>query len=136
MAGGPERRRPRRRAAGPDAGPRPLSEGIDEAVRRLVPADPSPGAPPSSGTLAAVFSRWEEIAGPSVARHVRPLRVSGGVLLVAVDQPAWATQVRSLSRHLLDRVAEVSGEAPDRLQVTVRPLDGPPGSQPDGGAVE
>ena len=59
--------------------------------------------------------------GPALARHVRPLRLSGGVLVVAVDQPAWATQVRALGAGLLTRVGEVGGVVPDRLQVTVKP---------------
>lgn len=113
-----------------------MSQSLDEAVRRLVPPDPSPAPAPSAGALGAVFSRWDEIAGPRLARHVRPLRLAGGVLVVAVDQPAWATQVRSLSTQLLQRVAEVSGEAPARLQVTVRPLDRRPGTHPGEGPVE
>lgn len=113
-----------------------MSQSLDEAVRRLVPPDPSPAPAPSAGTLGAVFARWDEIAGPRLARHVRPLRLSGGVLVVAVDQPAWATQVRSLSADLLQRVAEVSGEAPARLQVTVRPPDRGSGTHPGDGPVE
>jgi len=55
-----------------------------------------------------------------MARHVRPVRLSGGVLVVAVDQPAWATQVRALGTGLLARVGEIGGTVPDRLQVTVK----------------
>lgn len=67
-----------------------------------------------------MFARWDDIVGPAMARHVQPLRFSGGVLVVAVDQPAWATQVRALGSGLLARVGEVAGTVPDRLQVTVR----------------
>jgi hypothetical protein len=127
---------PYRRRLGVDRGPRPLGESLDDAVAGLAPPPtaPPPTAPPppgqtsgrpagpvTAGALSAVFSRWEEIVGPSVARHVRPIRFSGGVLVVAVDQPAWATQVRALGPGLLARVGEVGGVVPDRLQITVKP---------------
>jgi predicted nucleic acid-binding Zn ribbon protein len=109
-----------------------LGEGLEDAVARLG----RPDAPtPSAGALSAVFTRWEEIAGPALSRHVRPLRLSGGVLVVAADHPAWATQVRALGTGLLARVGEVSGQAPDRLEVTVRPLPGAPRKRPGDGGV-
>jgi predicted nucleic acid-binding Zn ribbon protein len=114
-----------RRSRRPDAdsGPRPLGEMLDAAVTRLGPA----GLPPTAAaSMSAVFSRWEEIAGPALALHARPLRLQGAVLVVAVDNPAWATQVRALGADLLARVGEVSGRTPERLEVTVRrPTKGP-----------
>lgn len=92
-------------------------------------------AAPGAGSLSAVFTRWEEIAGPAVARHVRPVRLSGGVLVVAADHPAWATQVRSLGAGLLAKVGEVSGELPERLEVTVRPAPRGPRNGPGGDGV-
>jgi predicted nucleic acid-binding Zn ribbon protein len=73
-----------------------------------------------AGSLGALFSRWDEIAGTRLARHARPLRLADGVLVVAVDQPAWATQVRALGPALLTKMGEVTGHFPDRLEVTVR----------------
>jgi predicted nucleic acid-binding Zn ribbon protein len=125
--------RRRRRRPGVDPGPRRLAEGLDEAVARLAPPD-APSSP-SASSLSAVFTRWEEIVGPKLARHVRPLRLSGGVLVVAADHPARATQVRALGASLLDRVRDVSGESPDRLQVTVRPAPPAPRTHPEGGDV-
>jgi hypothetical protein len=128
----PDSPRPRRRRrTGADRGPQRLGDSLDGALAGLAPRSgppPAAGSPesPAAGSLSAVFTRWEEIVGPAVARHVRPLRLSGGVLVVAVDQPAWATQVRALGAGLLTRVGEVGGVVPDRLQVTVRPpLDDP-----------
>lgn len=76
---------------------------------------------PSAGTWGTVFSRWEDLVGPSLARHARPLRLEGGALLVAVDLPPWATQVRALAPGILARIAEQTGETLDRLEVVVRP---------------
>lgn len=133
-------RRVRRRAPGPDGGPRPLADSLDDALAGLAPprrrpaigaggatpagragsAPGAPGRPPAARALGAVFARWEEITGPALARHVRPVKLTGGVLVVAVDHPAWATQVRALGTAILDRVGEVAGEAPEQLRVTVR----------------
>ena len=121
---GPDRRPTRRLARGADRGPRRLADSLEAAVAGL---SPPPGRPSSSsgvpppGVLGTVFSRWEEIVGPALSRHVRPLTLAGGVLAVAVDRPAWATQVRALGASLLERVGEVSGEAPRELRVVVRP---------------
>ena len=68
-----------------------------------------------------MFSRWEEIVGPAMAGHVQPVRLDAEALVVSVDHPAWATQVRYLGDELLDRVAEQAGvERPGRLEVRVR----------------
>jgi predicted nucleic acid-binding Zn ribbon protein len=115
----------RRRPPAADRGPRPLSEGLGEAVARL---------DTDAATLGTVFSRWEEIAGTDLARHVQPLKLSAGVLWVAADHAAWATQVRALGTTLLERVGTVAGAAPSRLEVTVRRPGGgrrnAPGSPP------
>ena len=124
-----DRPRRRRRRAGVDRGPRPVGESLDGVLAELTPPGPtsgSPGgpeagaAPTTAAALSAVFARWDDVVGPAMARHVRPVRLSGGVLVVAVDQPAWATQVRALGAGLLTRVGEVGGVVPDRLQVIVR----------------
>ena len=109
----PPARRRRRQRPGADPGPRPVGESLDAVVAKL---DSSGNA----GTLAGVFTRWSEIVGPGLAEHVEPVRLAGGVLSVAADHPAWATQVRSLGGDLLARVGEIAGEVPTRLEVTVR----------------
>jgi predicted nucleic acid-binding Zn ribbon protein len=91
-------------------------DALDDVVGRL--------GGPDAGALSAVFSRWEDIAGPVLAGHARPLRLQEGTLVVAVDHPAWATQVRMLGTALLGRVGEVCGTTPQRLEVTVRRSSG------------
>ena len=112
----PQPSEPVRRRRGPPPGapdgPRRIGESLGVVTSRLTDADPR--------SLGALFSRWEEIAGPRLAHHVRPLRVADGVLVVAVDQPAWATQVRALGPVLLAKTGEVTGHFPVRLEVTVR----------------
>jgi predicted nucleic acid-binding Zn ribbon protein len=103
----------RRRRSGEDPGPRPLEHSLDSVSRQL-------GLQDSKG-LGTVFSRWEEIVGPAVAEHVQPYRLDAESLVVTVDHPAWATQVRHLSESLLDRIEEQTGVArPPRLDVRIR----------------
>jgi predicted nucleic acid-binding Zn ribbon protein len=71
-----------------------------------------------------VFSRWEEAVGAGVAAHARPVSLNDGVLVVAVDQPGWATQLRYLSADLLLRLADVAGEGVVR-RIEIRVEGGP-----------
>ena len=50
--------------------------------------------------VGGVFGRWEEAVGAALAANVRPVRLEHGALLVEVDDPAWATQVRFSSDDL------------------------------------
>lgn len=68
---------------------------------------------------ARVHTAWEQIVGEELARHVVPVRLAGGVLVVRAESPAWATQVRYLTRQLLERANEVLGEGEVRT-VTVQ----------------
>ncbi|MHB8681738.1 MAG: DciA family protein [Acidimicrobiales bacterium] len=92
----------------------PVSEALGALSRRLGMA--------KSAALSAIFVRWDELVGASVAAHVRPLRLDGRTLVVAADQPAWATQIRHLAPEILARLATECGadEAPERLEVRVR----------------
>jgi predicted nucleic acid-binding Zn ribbon protein len=95
-----------------DDGPRRVSETLDAVVRHI--------APQSAGEFGAIFGRWEEIVGPALAAHVRPVRITAEALVVAADHPAWATQVRALGSTVLAQVGEVAGKAPAHLEVVVR----------------
>ncbi|MGP0107722.1 MAG: DUF721 domain-containing protein [Acidimicrobiales bacterium] len=98
---------------GGDHGARPLDASLDAVSQRLGMRD--------SRGLGRLFSQWEEIVGPAMAGHVQPVRLDAEALVVSVDHPAWATQVRYLGDELLDRVAEQAGvERPGRLEVRVR----------------
>jgi predicted nucleic acid-binding Zn ribbon protein len=71
--------------------------------------------------LGRLFAEWPAIVGEAMADHVQPLRLDADVLVVSVDHPAWATQVRRLGDELLDRVADGAGVVrPHRLEVRVR----------------
>jgi predicted nucleic acid-binding Zn ribbon protein len=50
---------------------------------------------------------------------VRPVRLDRGVLLVEVDDPAWATQVRLLEDQLRTRLQDVAGVSVERIELRV-----------------
>jgi predicted nucleic acid-binding Zn ribbon protein len=92
--------------------PRPVSESLDRVAVRL-------GAPGAS-VLRAVFAGWEDVVGSVVAAHTRPLLLRDRVLVVATEQPAWASQLRFLGPELVRRLAAVAGDgAVDRVEVRV-----------------
>ncbi len=71
--------------------------------------------------LGRLFAEWSTIVGPAMADHVQPIRVDAEALVVSVDHPAWATQVRRMGDELLDCVVNETGvERPGRLEVRVR----------------
>ena len=68
-----------------------------------------------------MFGRWEDAVGATIAANARPVRLEQGILLVEVDEPAWATQVRFLADDVCRRLAEVAGVAVERIEVRSRP---------------
>lgn len=94
--------------------PRPLSDSLDRVAASL--------GVPKATTLTSVFTAWESVVGESLAAHTRPQSLVEGVLVVAVEEPAWATQLRWLESDLLGRLGGVAGaDAVRRIEVVVRP---------------
>jgi len=56
-------------------------------------------------TSASVFGRWAELVGADVAEHATPISLRDGELTVAASSTAWATQLRTLQRQLLGKIA-------------------------------
>jgi predicted nucleic acid-binding Zn ribbon protein len=81
-------------------------QGVSTAIARLV-AERGWSEPVSVG---AVLGRWDAVVGQDVAAHCRPLQFADGVLTVATDSSAWATQVKLLTPTLLRLLAEEVGE--------------------------
>jgi predicted nucleic acid-binding Zn ribbon protein len=78
---------------------------------------------------AQVHARWREIAGADLAAHTEPVRLHGGVLVLRVDSPAWATQVRYLTGDLAARANAVLGDGSvTSITLTTGPLHGTSGS--------
>lgn len=48
------------------------------------------------GDIVPILSCWDEVVGEVVAAHARPRVLRDSTLLVEVDEPGWATQLRYL----------------------------------------
>ncbi len=71
--------------------------------------------------LARLVAVWPDVVGPDVAAHASPRSLRDGTLVVAVDQPAWATQLAFLAETVLDGLAAALGERlVTDLQATVQ----------------
>ena len=62
------------------------------------------------------------MAREEVAAHATPLSLASGRLVVSVDHPTWATELRYLQSVVLGRLDEAVGQGVVRsLEVRVRP---------------
>ena len=94
--------------------PRRVGDDLDELLRRAGGA--------GGAASVAVWSGWAEAVGPAVAAHARPAALKGSTLVVAVDSPAYATQLRLLGHQLLNRLGQIAGcGVIDAIEVVVRP---------------
>ena len=105
--------------------PVPIGESLNSVVRSLrnEPADsasPSQMASQMATQMGGVFGRWAEAVGDAVANHVKPVKLDGTTLVVEVDDPAWATQLRFLETTLKQRLLEVAGATIDTIEARVR----------------
>jgi predicted nucleic acid-binding Zn ribbon protein len=60
--------------------------------------------------VGGVFGNWAGIVGPELAEHTSPGAFEDGELVVNVDSPAWAQQVRLLAGTLVRRLNEELGD--------------------------
>ncbi len=97
-----------------DDEPRPAKASLDRIVQKM-------GAP-KAASLEAVFERWTDIVGEGVAAHARPRSLRNGTLVVAVDDPAWASELRFLGPQILAACTAVAGaDTVRRIDVKVTP---------------
>jgi hypothetical protein len=100
--------------------PVPLSESLGRVVRSLRgPGGDGEDSTASVRQLGGVFGRWTDAVGEAVARHVQPLRLDGTRLVVEVDDPAWATQLKFLEANLRERLLAVTGARIDEFEIRV-----------------
>jgi len=96
------------------ADPTPLSEVVDRLVKGWGAA--------STDTTRTVFADWDEIVGDGLAAHARPRSLRRGTLVIAVADPAWATQLRFLEADLVARIrASTGSEEVTAIEVRVVP---------------
>jgi len=83
------------------------------------------GAPPIDDTTA-IIDQWPGIVGPRLAERIEAVAIRGSELLVAVNDPAWASQVAWLEAQLLERIEGIVGPGKiSSVRVRVEPRNGP-----------
>jgi predicted nucleic acid-binding Zn ribbon protein len=60
-------------------------------------------------TDATVLGRWPSLVGADIADHCTPVSLRDGELVLQAESTAWATQLRTLQRQLLTRLAAAVG---------------------------
>jgi len=101
--------------------PVPFGDSLDRLVRSLHnEASDASSAGQTASQMGGVFGRWAEAVGDAVASHVTPVKLDGTKLVVEVDDPAWATQLRFLETTLKQRLLEVAGATIETIEARVR----------------
>ena len=57
-----------------------------------------------------VFAQWATVVGEQIAEHAEPTMLRDGVLSVAAESTAWATQLRMVQAQLLAKIAAAVGD--------------------------
>lgn len=57
-----------------------------------------------------VFGQWSTVVGDHIADHATPTALSDGVLSVAAESTAWATQLRVVQAQILAKIAAAVGD--------------------------
>lgn len=108
--------RGRRRRDGPSERPEPIGGLVERILERLGIAE--------RVARARTASRWEEVAGPEIARHTGGVRVDGKTLFVEVESAAWLTELDMMRRRLLEGLNE--GRERGRIEkIVFLQADGP-----------
>ena len=96
----------------PGKPPRALNEVLGKVLRRMRVSDES--------SAIGLFSGWRQIVGDAIADHVAPKRLEKRVLVVEVDDPAWATQLKFLESQLIATLRDSVGDEVESLEIRVR----------------
>ncbi|MDA8380074.1 MAG: DUF721 domain-containing protein [Actinomycetota bacterium] len=81
--------------------PRRVKEILDAALKRA--------GGESASVLAMITAKWPDVVGDDVAQRCVPVALDGPRLVVRVDDPAWATQMRLLTTQILGGLHQIDG---------------------------
>jgi predicted nucleic acid-binding Zn ribbon protein len=91
----------RDRRTGTGAGPDPRDpQPFGAEIRRLL----DDRGWNDTAKVARVMGCWDSLVGADLASHCRPQSLLDGELVLVAESTAWATQVRLLSRSLVERL--------------------------------
>lgn len=72
----------------------------------------------TSVNVGSVLGRWPQIVGAQVAQHCVPAEFDDGVLTLAADSSAWATQLKLMEQKIRERLdAELGAGTVESIHV-------------------
>jgi predicted nucleic acid-binding Zn ribbon protein len=70
----------------------------------------------------ALWARWEEVVGSTIAGHAEPTSLRRGVLKIRTDSPSWATELGYLREQVMAAANELlGGDLVTEVQVWTAP---------------
>lgn len=93
--------------------PKGIAEVVDDLTSKLGWNSPL--------ARSELLASWQEIVGEETAAHSTPVGIEDGLLTVACDSTAWATQLRIMRAQVVTHITE---RHPDAGVESVR-FDGP-----------
>ncbi|GDX13956.1 MAG: DciA family protein [Ilumatobacteraceae bacterium] len=73
-----------------------------------------------AASVHGVFGAWNSLVGDAVAAHVQPIKLEGSALLVEVDDPHWATEMKFLEASLCTKLSQLTTTPVTSLEVRVK----------------
>ena len=70
--------------------------------------------------ITGVFGEWPKRVGEQVAQHVTPIKLERGRLIVEIDDPSWATQMRFLEPQLVEKLNTATTSTITSIEVRVK----------------
>ena len=61
--------------------------------------------------LSAAVSSWEQVVGPKVAAHTKPVMIEDRALIVEVEGAAWAQEIAFRKKAVIDGVNNSLGRS-------------------------
>jgi hypothetical protein len=81
--------------------PSRLGDLLGPAARSFGVQDPK--------VVSALWRRWAEVVGESIASHAEPTSLRDGVLKVRADSPVWATEINYLAEEIRSAIERELG---------------------------
>ena len=73
-----------------------------------------------AASVKGVFGAWGDLVGEAVAAHVQPVKLVDSTLIVEVDDPHWATEMRFLEASLCEKISHLTTTPVTSLEVRVK----------------
>ncbi|MFM8643794.1 MAG: DciA family protein [Actinomycetota bacterium] len=73
-----------------------------------------------AASVRGVFGAWNDLVGEAVAVHVQPVKLDHDTLIVEVDDPHWATEMRFLEASLCAKISLLTTTPVTSLDVRVK----------------